>query len=219
MTTQLKTNTNTDADVNTKALQDYFDSLLEWEWLWDIDREEGFKDIINDTVGRSLKLLDVSDLVSELEEIHQVKFEIDKEFNEIILKNPIGQTIWYFRSRYYSHWKVEIFKHVERHIEPEYRWKGLAKAIDKVWRMNNFANFQTEVSHKPSNLLFLQSIWYQIVWYYDDNAEVQELTSWEIFQLEKQLKSLALNWDRDLDFSYYLSKTWRIESENNDYEY
>lgn len=216
MTTQSKTNTNTN---NIDALENYFNALLESEWLWDIDSKEWFKEIISSTVNQSLDLLDVSSLISDLEEIHQVKFEINNEESELIIRNPIWQVIGYFRPRYYSHGKIEIFKHIERHIEPEYRWKWLWTAMDKVWRLKNLPNLETEVSHKPSNLIFLQNIGYKIVGYYDDNWEVIELSEGEIYSLEKQLKSLALSWDKDLDFSYYLSKNWRIESDNYDFEY
>lgn len=203
MATQLKTNINWE---NINDLKNYFDRLLESEWLWDIDSIEWFKEVIQDTSIKTLNILDKEKYIKELEETHQVNFEINNEESEVILKNPIWQVIWYFRPRYYSHWKVEIFKHIERHVDEEYRWKWLAKALNKVWEISNFPILDKEVSHKPSNMLFLMSIWYEITGYYDDNSEIIELTQGQIIQLEKQLTSLVKSWDKELDFSYSFEK-------------
>lgn len=83
MATQLKTNTNWENINDLKSISIDYLKVNDFE---DIDSIEWFKEVIQDTSIKTLNILDKEKYIKELEETHQVNFEINNEESEVILK-------------------------------------------------------------------------------------------------------------------------------------
>lgn len=160
---------------------EYWDQLLASEWNWDIDLIEWFS---AETSTKISSLLDISDL----EEKHNIKIHIDREYNWVTLFDNKGTLIWYFKNGHYTYWNIDHSEHIEKVVFEEFRWKWYAQILFDIYK-NIFWLPKTEVWHDKSSILFLLKNWYKIVWYYDDNWDFVEFNDVQSIQSEYDLRN------------------------------
>lgn len=183
-------------DINA---QWYWENILEREWLADIDSEEWFW-AIEITRWRFNRIVNKEEFIKDIERKFWVTFEIDEEYVEINMKNLNWIIIWSIKTRYYSHWKVQIENHLEKFLDEDERSKWLWQAMYDVWKVMWFPIPKTEVSREPSNISFLLKNWYYISWKYDENWNEIDMSESEKIELMEDIKTLT--WD--LPFTYIL---------------
>lgn len=187
--------------MNEVALEErlYWEKKLAEFWEEDIDIKEWFW--ISEDIASSLS---ISDLIENLDKSFWLKIVINHDESEVVLLNSFWNTVWYIRPWIYTYWKVSHLDHLEKRINDFYRWNWIWQILFSVYKLSKFKTPKTEVSHKPSTILFLLKNWYFIDWVFDDNWVLHDISKSDLFQLENDLKNLIMEWDLDLPFIYFL---------------
>ncbi len=138
-----KTNTN----------QDYWEKILMWEWLWNIDDSDCELDI------------DTNREVSEILDLNLIDTKIDRE-NKHIGAYYFWKFIWEIYEWEYFFWN-ESRDHIWLEVSDKYRfnwvWRYLYELYDK-----NFWFFDYEYAREESMVKFLISMWYLPVYMIND---------------------------------------------------
>jgi len=147
----------------------YWESLLDSEWLWDIDKSEWF-DIIDmnnnisekgENIVSSIKkkynnILDIS----YLEKKYNITIIVDEDNKKIVfLDNKDKSIIW----EVYD-WKMEVlwtdYDHVWIEVYDMYKWKWFWTILMNLYK-NKFSLPQEDLTQKYEKYKFLKKFWYE----------------------------------------------------------
>lgn len=196
-------------NLNKNDLE-YWENILETEGLWDLDQKEWFSDKIENI----LKFRDKNwfeKFILDFEEKNNLKVEIkDEDSSVYFIDKDSNRLIWFVRPGHYSYNWLEKSEHLEKVIEPDFRWKWFWRVLIEIflnyWKINNFKNFslpKKEYSHKLSSIsLFVKYFWYEITWKFID---------WEKVEVDEyEFDRIFLRNVEDLDFTYEITKTRNV---------
>lgn len=185
---------------------EYWEKILEAEWLWDLDVIEWFREKVNDILEfKNEKTF--YNFIKDFEEKNNLKVMFDNNNASIsFFEKETSRKIWFIRPWHYSYNWLEKSSHLEKVIEPDYRWKGFWKKLIEIfvnyWKLKWYKNFllpKNEYSHKLSSIsLFVKYFWYEITWKFID---------WERIEVDDyEFDRIYLRWVDDLDFTYELTR-------------
>lgn len=187
------------SEINTNNSQ-YWELLLQMEWLWNLDTLEWFWEVQIQTKIKTLTLLDIS----KIEDEYKVKFKIESENQSIELYTIDWKLIWYIKPGFYTYGNVSKEAHLERKIFDDFIWKWYGQLLYDVYRWLHFPIPKEEYTHKASVILFLQKNGYTLVSKFDENGDEGELDYIELAQLDIDLEDKKNTGDEDLDYTYKL---------------
>ena len=161
---------------NKKEELEYWEKILEQEWLWDIDVKEGFKEKIHDILHfKNEKKF--QDFLEKFQEENDLKVEFD-DYNASItfFDKKTWERIGFIRPGNYSYNWIEKTNHLEKVIEPAFRGRWLGKKLVEIfinyWKVKWYKNFtlpEKEYSHKLSTIsMMINDFWYDITWKFID---------------------------------------------------
>ena len=161
---------------NKKEELEYWEKILEQEWLWDIDVKEGFKEKIHDILHfKNEKKF--QDFLEKFQEENDLKVEFD-DYNASItfFDKKTWERIGFIRRGNYSYNWIEKTNHLEKVIEPAFRGRWLGKKLVEIfinyWKVKWYKNFtlpEKEYSHKLSTIsMMINDFWYDITWKFID---------------------------------------------------
>ena len=161
---------------NKKEELEYWEKILEQEWLWDIDVKEVFKEKIH-YILHFKNEKKFQDFLEKFQEENDLKVEFD-DYNASItfFDKKTWERIGFIRPGNYSYNWIEKTNHLEKVIEPAFRGRWLGKKLVEIfinyWKVKWYKNFtlpEKEYSHKLSTIsMMINDLWYDITWKFID---------------------------------------------------
>lgn len=157
-----------------KNSPEYWNAILEEEWLSDLDKKEWFvTKKISEKFLEIKNILDSNSLKNSVKKIEDEKdIDISLDFwnkKIIFYSRSWSEKIWeIFNSTYKSH-KIEhdnhLFLKVEEKFRDEWFWKILFWLHEKMWK-EKWVDLipKKEFSKEKSKIIFSESIWYELKW-------------------------------------------------------
>lgn len=179
-----------------KDIQQQWSEILEQEWLGEL---QGFDEVVHTQKRKILTILDIP----SLEDTHKVKFYIDTQSQIIELYTHHQELIWYVKPGFYTYGNISWDTHLEMKVFEEFSTKWFWQMLFDVYRWLGFYIPTQEYSHTPTMIRFLQKNWYTLVWKFDENAQLQELSQQELYQLDNDIEIAIQNGSSELLDTYY----------------
>lgn len=189
-----------------KKSSEYWENILKSEWLWDLDEKEWFSERVENIINITSKDW-FEKFILDFENKNNLKVEInDEEASVYFIDISSKKLIWFVKPWHYSYNWLEKSDHLEKVIEPDFRWKWFWKILLEIFlnygKINGFKNFslpKKEYSHKLSSIsLFVKYFWYKITWKFID---------WEKVEVDDyEFDRIYLRKQEELDFTYEISK-------------
>lgn len=170
--------------MNSKNSKEYWEKLLQREWLGLIENEmQTIEKKIDSILRESFSLHELSD---KLRKVEKIEIIANYDLHEIIIKDEKWNEIWYIRPWHYSYNWVDSPNHLEKKIHDEYRWKWYWKVLFKAYELTFWKASNIEYSHEIWSIRLLFSFWYTKI-YRMENGEAYELENHEIDELLGEL--------------------------------
>lgn len=147
----------------------FWENILAWEWLWDLDQQEWFtiEKIEKETKKKSAKIIDINSLsLEEIEKKAQVKIEIDEKNNFVIIKTLTWIEIGKIGQSDYKDWDFFTWEHLLNEIYEEFRWKWYWKLMYEVYlkiaKEKDYYIPTIEYSKKVSMINLYKKYWFKM---------------------------------------------------------
>ncbi len=173
---------------NNNTDPEYWDKILEKEWLWSLDKKEWFIQV-QENKEKIIDLIDLNN-IEEIEKKLKIKININKEDKKITLEDNNWYEIWRIEPWIFYMYNYEDESHLYKKIDESFRWKWYWTILMNLYK-KYFELPKTEVSYKISTIRFLQKFWYNLKYkiinwneYFITEEEKNEILYWEVYNDE-----------------------------------